>query len=91
MRSERAPSDSPRTSGARIPPYYGLPFIHRTLEYLETLGVPVIGFGVEEFPAFYSRKSGAMVSHPLDTAAEVAPSYAGETAVIFTYTAGEEA
>lgn len=29
-----------------------------TLEYLETQGVPVIGFGVAEFPAFYSRESG---------------------------------
>jgi pseudouridine-5'-phosphate glycosidase len=29
-----------------------------TLEYLETLGVPVVGFGVDEFPAFYSHSSG---------------------------------
>ena len=29
-----------------------------TLEYLETLGVPVIGYGTSEFPAFYSRESG---------------------------------
>jgi pseudouridine-5'-phosphate glycosidase len=29
-----------------------------TLEYLETRGVPVIGYGTQEFPAFYSRKSG---------------------------------
>ena len=29
-----------------------------TLEYLETNGVPVIGYGTEEFPAFYTRKSG---------------------------------
>lgn len=32
--------------------------IGATLEYLETSGVPVISFGTEEFPAFYSRKSG---------------------------------
>ncbi|VDB99643.1 unnamed protein product [Peniophora sp. CBMAI 1063] len=32
--------------------------IGRTLEYLETLGVPVISWGTDEFPAFYSRKSG---------------------------------
>jgi len=30
----------------------------KTLEYLETAGVPVIGFGTDEFPAFYSRESG---------------------------------
>lgn len=30
----------------------------KTLEYLETAGVPVIGFGTDEFPAFYSRVSG---------------------------------
>jgi len=30
----------------------------KTLEYLETAGVPVVGFGTDEFPAFYSRKSG---------------------------------
>ena len=29
-----------------------------TLEYLETFGIPVVGFGTKEFPAFYSRKSG---------------------------------
>ena len=46
--------------------------IGRTLEYLETHGVPVIGFGVDEFPAFYSRTSGAYVSHRLDTAGDVA-------------------
>lgn len=32
--------------------------IGATLEYLETSGVPVISFGTDEFPAFYSRKSG---------------------------------
>jgi pseudouridine-5'-phosphate glycosidase len=34
-----------------------------TLEYLETMGVPVIGFGTDEFPAFYSRKSGLPVDY----------------------------
>lgn len=43
-----------------------------TLEYLETMGVPVIGFGVSEFPAFYSRKSGFSVDYQLDTPQEVA-------------------
>ncbi|EIW64588.1 indigoidine synthase A-like protein [Trametes versicolor FP-101664 SS1] len=32
--------------------------IGRTLEYLETLGVPVVSYGTDEFPAFYSRHSG---------------------------------
>ena len=37
-----------------------------TLEYLETMSVPVIGFGTNEFPAFYSRESGLSVSVRLD-------------------------
>jgi len=32
--------------------------LSKTLEYLETSGVPVVGYGTDEFPAFYSRKSG---------------------------------
>lgn len=43
-----------------------------TLEYLETHGVPVIGFGTDELPAFYSRTSGLPVPHRADTADEVA-------------------
>lgn len=43
-----------------------------TLEYLETFGVPVIGFGTDEFPAFFSRQSGFGVDCRLDTPAEVA-------------------
>lgn len=43
-----------------------------TLERLETLGVPVIGYGTDEFPAFYSRESGCGVAMRCDTAAEVA-------------------
>lgn len=46
--------------------------IELTLEYLETFGVPVIGFGTDEFPAFFSRKSGFGVDCRLDTPAEVA-------------------
>jgi len=38
-----------------------------TLEYLETMSVPVVGYGTDEFPAFYSRKSGLDVSVRLDT------------------------
>ncbi len=43
-----------------------------TLEYLETMGVPVIGYGTNEFPAFYVRKSGFGVDYRLDNPAEVA-------------------
>jgi pseudouridine-5'-phosphate glycosidase len=43
-----------------------------TLETLETLGVPVIGLGTDEFPAFYSRRSGHAVPMRCDTAGEVA-------------------
>ena len=43
-----------------------------TLEMLETLGVPVVGFGTDEFPAFYSRASGHAVPMRCDSAAEVA-------------------
>lgn len=43
-----------------------------TLETLETLGVPVIGLGTAEFPAFYSRKSGHAVPMSCSTPADVA-------------------
>jgi len=43
-----------------------------TLEKLETLGVPVIGFQTREFPGFYSRKSGLMLSTRADTPQAVA-------------------
>jgi pseudouridylate synthase len=42
-----------------------------TLEYLETVAVPVIGYGIDEFPAFYSRQSGLPVSVRLDAPQEV--------------------
>jgi pseudouridine-5'-phosphate glycosidase len=42
-----------------------------TLEYLETMSIPVIGFGTQEFPAFYSRKSGLSVSVRLDSPLEI--------------------
>ena len=44
----------------------------RTLEALETLGVPVIGFGTDEFPAFYSCESGLPLEHRADDAGDVA-------------------
>jgi len=43
-----------------------------TLEVLETNGVPVVGYGTSEFPAFYSRSSGLSAPMRLDTPAEVA-------------------
>ncbi|ENK1243187.1 pseudouridine-5'-phosphate glycosidase [Clostridium sporogenes] len=43
-----------------------------TLEYLETQGVPVVGFGTEELPAFYTRESGFKVDYKVDTAKELA-------------------
>lgn len=46
--------------------------IGRTLEVLETLGVPVIGFGTDEFPSFFSRSSGVAVPMRCDTVEEVA-------------------
>ena len=44
----------------------------KTLEYLETRGVPVIGYGVDEFPAFWSRQSGLQAPLRLDTPGEIA-------------------
>jgi len=46
-----------------------------TLEYLETKGVPVIGYGTDELPAFYTRKSGFGVDYRLDTPDEVAAAF----------------
>ena len=46
-----------------------------TLEYLETKGVPVIGYGTEELPAFYTRKSGFKVDYRLDTPEELARTF----------------
>ena len=46
-----------------------------TLEYLETKGVPVIGYQTEELPAFYTRKSGFGVDYRLDTPGEIAAAF----------------
>ncbi|MBE6829635.1 MAG: pseudouridine-5'-phosphate glycosidase [Ruminococcaceae bacterium] len=43
-----------------------------TLEYLETRGVPVVGFGTDELPAFYTRKSGFQVDYRVDSEKELA-------------------
>jgi len=44
----------------------------RTLEYLETHGVPVIGYSTDQFPAFYSRSSGLKLDARVETPEEVA-------------------
>ena len=46
--------------------------IPRTLEYLETQGVPVIGYRTDEFPAFYTTTSGYSVQSRINTAEEIA-------------------
>ena len=46
-----------------------------TLEYLETKGVPVIGFGTKELPAFYTRQSGFYVDYQIDTVHELAAAF----------------
>ena len=46
-----------------------------TLEYLETHGVPVIGYGTKELPAFYTRKSGFAVDYEIDTPEELARAF----------------
>jgi len=46
-----------------------------TLEYLETKGVPVIGYGTDELPAFYTRQSGFKVDYRLDTPEELAAAF----------------
>lgn len=43
-----------------------------TLEYLETFGVPVLGYQTDEFPAFYTRQSGFRVDYRIDTPGAVA-------------------
>ena len=46
--------------------------IPKTLEYLETQGVPVLGMGTEDFPAFYCRKSGCKADCKVDSPKEAA-------------------
>jgi pseudouridylate synthase len=46
--------------------------IAKTLEYLETQRVPVIAYGTDAFPAFFTRESGYKADHRLDTAEEIA-------------------
>lgn len=46
--------------------------LSRTLEMLETLGVPVVGHGTDELPAFFARESGLPLAHRVDNAEEAA-------------------
>ena len=46
--------------------------LEKTLEYLETKGVPVIGYGTEMLPAFYTRTSAYKVNYRMDTPLEIA-------------------
>ncbi|MGC8779906.1 MAG: pseudouridine-5'-phosphate glycosidase [Anaerolineae bacterium] len=52
-----------------------------TLEWLETHGVPVIGYGTDEFPAFYNRSSGLPVDARADTPEEVAAIFRAQRAL----------
>ncbi|MEM8620775.1 MAG: pseudouridine-5'-phosphate glycosidase [Actinomycetota bacterium] len=53
----------------------------KTLEYLETAGVPVLGWRHDDFPAFYSRSSGFGVAHRVESADEVAGVFTAATRV----------
>jgi len=76
--------DHPEDVSADLPALASIPIITvcagakaildlpRTLEYLETHGVTVIGYGSDEFPAFYSRCSGLVVDARVETPEEVA-------------------
>jgi pseudouridine-5'-phosphate glycosidase len=46
--------------------------IPKTLEFLETQRVPVIAYGTDDFPAFYTRSSGLKADHRLDSAKDIA-------------------
>ena len=52
-----------------------------TLEYLETKGVPVIGYGTDELPAFYTRKSGFSVDYRADSPEELAAMFRAQLAL----------
>ena len=55
--------------------------IPKTLEVLETQGVPVVGFGTDSFPAFYARDSGERLEHRFDTPAALAALIAAHRAL----------
>ncbi|MBT7946169.1 MAG: pseudouridine-5'-phosphate glycosidase, partial [Candidatus Marinimicrobia bacterium] len=47
----------------------------KTLEMIETLGITTLGYGVNEFPAFYSRESGCFGIHPVSSPSNIAAIY----------------
>lgn len=53
----------------------------RTLEYLETWGVPVLGWQMDEFPAFYSRTSGLVVDQRVEDGVQVAKVFRAQRAL----------
>lgn len=55
-----------------------------TLEYLETKGVPVLGYQTEELPAFYTRQSGFSVDYRVDTPRELAQAFRTQEALGFS-------
>ncbi|MGI5976879.1 MAG: pseudouridine-5'-phosphate glycosidase [Candidatus Limivicinus sp.] len=55
-----------------------------TLEYLETHGVPVIGYGTDELPAFYTRKSGFGVDYRVDSPKELADMFRAQRELNYT-------
>ena len=55
--------------------------IPKTMEVLETLGVPVIAYGQDDLPAFWSRSSGLMAPLRMDTAEDIAQAYAQRVAL----------
>lgn len=54
-----------------------------TLEYLETHGVPVIGYGTDELPAFYTRHSGFAVDMRMDTPQAIAAALAAQRSLSY--------
>ena len=58
--------------------------IGRTLEYLETMGVPVIGNQTADFPAFFCRKSGFGVDYAAQSEAEIASIIHAQRGIGFT-------
>lgn len=55
-----------------------------TLEYLETKGVPVIGYGTKQMPAFYCRQSSFEAAYRMDTPEEVAAAISAQRALGYT-------
>ncbi|MEC9434227.1 MAG: pseudouridine-5'-phosphate glycosidase [Pseudomonadota bacterium] len=53
----------------------------KTLEYLETAGVPVLGYGASEFPAFFSRASGLALDERVETPEALAAAFAAHARV----------